>query len=296
MISVITCSIKPEICQRMLNSVAQTIGTEYEPIVFDNREKKLGLCAVYNKAAKAAKGSYLCFVHEDIVIKADNWGNELIKFAEHNNDCGAIGIAGGKCANRNFINWSASGSLIKVYDGVSSDNLDSETNLFYHYVNPDNEIFSKAVCLDGVFLFVKKNIWENNKFDEETFKEFHFYDADFSLSISQKYQNYVYFGMDIYHFSAGNVEKTFFENMYLFQKKWKYRLPYCLPGYKAPFRQELEKVKMILYLYRENGFSMIEILRRIYKINGFLFSIFFCIYFFEGWLKCRLMRLIRSEG
>ena len=290
MISIITCSIKPEICQKMLNSVSQTIGSEYETIVFDNREEKLGLCAAYNKAAKEAKGNYLCFVHEDIVIKANDWGKELIKFAEHNNDCGAIGIAGGKCANRNFINWSASGSLIKVYDGVSSDNLDSETNLFYHYVNPDNEIFSKAVCLDGVFLFVKKNIWENNKFDEETFKEFHFYDADFSLSISQKYQNYVYFGMDIYHFSAGNVERTFCKNMYLFQKKWKCKLPYYLPGYNVSFGQELGKVRDVLYLYRKNGFSMMEIFKRIYEINGFLFSIFFFVYFSIKICKSLIMR------
>ena len=295
MISVIACSVKPEICKKMFDSVSQTIGVEHETIAFDNREKKLGLCAAYNKAANEAKGDYLCFVHEDIVIKTDNWGKELIKFAEHNN-CGVIGIAGGKCANRNFTNWGLSEcNLIKIYDGANSgNNLDSETNLFYHYSNPDNEIFSKAVCLDGVFLFVRKDIWESNKFDEETFKGFHFYDADFSFSVSQKYQNYVYFGMDIYHLSGGNRERTFCENMYLFQKKWKCKLPYCLPGYKISYEQELEKVKTIFFLYRKNCFSIIEILKRIYKINGLLFSIsipiFLPIYFFIWDLKCRLKK------
>jgi len=292
MVSVITCSIKPDICQKMLESVNRTIGVEYEAIVFDNSEKKYGICKAYNEAAKEAKGDYLCFVHEDIVIKANDWGKELIKFTEHNNDCGAIGIAGGKCANRNFISWGISSSLIKVYDGVNNGNLDSTTNLFYHYSNPNNEIFSKAVCLDGVFLFVKKSVWENNKFDEEIFKNFHFYDADFSFSISQKYQNYVYFGMDIYHFSGGNIEKTFCENMYLFQKKWKYRLPYCLSGYKISFIKELRSANDVFYLYRKNGFSRIEILKKIYQINGFLFCIFFCIYFLWWWLKCKLRRLI----
>jgi len=281
MISVITCSIKPEICKRMLESVSKTIDTEYETIIFDNREKKLGLCAAYNKTAKEAKGDYLCFVHEDIVIKTQGWGRELIKFYEHNNNCGIFGIAGGKNANRNFISWDTSSCLIKVYDGVNNGGkLDLETNLFYHYLNPDNETFSKAVCLDGVFLFVKKDIWENNKFDEKTFKDFHFYDVDFSFSISQKHQNYVYFGMDIYHFSAGNVDKIFCENMYSFQKKWKSRLPYCLPKYNVSFMQELRSIKKIFYLYRRNEFSIIEIFKRIYKINGFLLSISFPIYFF----------------
>jgi len=270
MVSIITCSIKPEICQRMLNSVNQTIGVEYETIVFDNREKRFGLCAAYNNAAKEAKGDYLCFVHEDIVIETEDWGRGLIKFAENNNDCGAIGIAGGKYANRNFLSWCVPNHLIKVYDGRGSKN-----DLIYHYINPNNEIFSKAVCLDGVFLFVKKDIWENNKFDEKTFKDFHFYDADFSFSISQRYQNYVYFGMDIYHFSPGNIEKTYLENMYLFQKKWKCRLPYCLSGYNVSFRQELGTVNNIFYLYRKNGFSRIEIFKRIYKINGILFFVFF---------------------
>jgi len=288
-ISVITCSIKPEICKRMLDSVSQTIGTEYETIVFDNRETKYGICKAYNEAAKKAKGDYLCFVHEDIVIKTDGWGKDLTKFAELNNDCGVIGIAGGKYANRNFFSWCVANHLIKVYDGMGSEkSLDSENNLIYHYSNPDNEIFSKAVCLDGVFLFVKKNIWEDNMFDEETFKDFHFYDVDFSFSISQKYQNYVYFGMDIYHFSAGNIGKLFCENMYLFQKKWKYRLPHCLPGYKVSFEQELGNINNIIHLYKKNAFSRIEIFKRIYKINGFLFS----TYFLARSLKCRLRRLI----
>jgi len=293
MISVITCSINPEICQRMLDSVSQTIGAEHETIVFDNRERKLGICEAYNKAADKANGDYLCFVHEDIVIKTDNWGKELIKFIERNNDCGVIGIAGGKSANRNFISWwNVLGYLINVYDGAhSGDNLDPETNLFYHYSNPNNEIFSKAVCVDGVFLFVKKSIWENNKFDEKTFKGFHLYDADFSFSISQRYQNYVYFGMDVHHFSRGSIEKTFCENMYLFQKKWKCRLPYCLPGYKVSVGQELEKVNNMLSLYRKNGFSRMEILKRIYRTNGLLFFIFFSVHFLIRSLKCGLRHI-----
>jgi len=275
MISVITCSIKPEICKRMLDSVSQTIGVEHETIVFDNRETKYGLCKAYNEAAKNAKGDYLCFAHEDIVIKTKGWGEKLTEFAEQSDKCGIIGVAGGRCAKRNFIDYGGPDRLIKIYDpGNFGNNLDPETNLFYHYSNPNNELFSKVVCLDGVFLFVKKSIWKNNKFDEETFKGFHFYDADFSFSISQKYQNYIYFGMDIYHFSSGNVEKTFCENMYLFQKKWKDRLPYCLPGYKISFMEELRRASQSFFLYRKNGFSKTESFRRIYEINDILFFIF----------------------
>jgi glycosyltransferase involved in cell wall biosynthesis len=271
----------------MLESVSQTIGVEYEPIVFDNREKKYGICKAYNEAAKEAKGDYLCFVHEDVVIKTDSWGKEIVKFIELNNGCGAIGIAGGKYANKNFTGWNVSERLIKVHDGIS-DNFD-ENDLVYKYDNPNNEIFSRAVCLDGVFLFVKKEIWENNKFDEETFKGFHFYDADFTFSVSQKYQNYVYFGLDIYHFSEGNRERTFCENMYIFQKKWKNRLPYCLPEYKIFFREELRKAYLVFSLYRKNNFSRMESFKRIYEINGISFGILFSIFFLLKILKNRLV-------
>jgi glycosyltransferase involved in cell wall biosynthesis len=257
----------------MFDSISRTIGMEYEAIVFNNREKKYGICKAYNEAAKGAKGDYLCFAHEDIVIKTNAWGRELVKFAEQNCGCGAIGIAGGKWTNRNFFGWWSSDFLIKIHDGSDSDkqnNLD-ESDLIYKYANPNNEVFSKAVCLDGVFLFVKKDIWENNKFDEDTFRGFHFYDADFTFSISQKYQNYVYFGIDIYHFSKGKADRAFYENMFLFQKKHKKKLPYYLPNDNFSFRQKIKaecrNMRSIYRLYRENGFSCLQSLYRVLYIN-----------------------------
>jgi len=275
MISIITCSIKPDICQRMLDSICDTIGVEYEAIVFDNREKKYGICKAYNEAAREAKGDFLCFVHEDIVVKTNAWGKELIKFTEQTDNCGVIGIAGGKYAQRNFTTWCVYDHLINIYDARNRKQNYCEKDLIYQNKNPNGELFSEAVCLDGVFLFVKKSVWANNKFDEETFKGFHFYDADFTFSISQKRQNYVYFGIDIYHFSYGNIERIFCENMYLFQRKWKHKLPYCLPRYKVSFGDELQEAHSVFSLYKTNGFSRVECFKRIYEINGiFFFAVF----------------------
>ena len=144
-------------------------------------------------------------------------------------------------------------------------------------MNSNNENFSKVACMDEVFLFVKKEIWQEYRFDEKIFKDFHFYDTDFSVAIAQKYQNYVYFEMDVYHLSPGYVEKTYCENMYLFQKKWRNRLPYCLPGYKFSFQGESRMANDMVSLYRKNGFSKIEIFKRIYKVNGILFFMYFLV-------------------
>jgi len=279
MISVISCSIKPDVCKKMLESVHKTIGTEYETLIFDNREKKHGICRVYNESAKKAVGKYLCFVHEDIIFKTNGWGQELVKFSTQNTDCGAIGVAGGKWANRNFISWYVPDHLIKIHDDRNNKRNYCENDLVYQYTNPNCEIFSTAVCIDGVFLFVKKDIWEKNLFDESTFKEFHFYDADFTFSISQQYQNYVYLDMDVYHFSAGNIERTYCENMYLFQKKWKRRLPYCLPGYNVSFDEEFKMANKVFSLYKSNGVSITEIFKRIYEINGGIFLVYLFLKF-----------------
>ena len=52
------------------------------------------------KLQKKAKGDYLCFVHEDIVIKTNGWGKDLVKFTAQNSTCGVVGVAGGKYAYR----------------------------------------------------------------------------------------------------------------------------------------------------------------------------------------------------
>ena len=41
-VSIIVCSMRPELCEQMLVSIEKTIGIDHEAIVFDNREKGLG--------------------------------------------------------------------------------------------------------------------------------------------------------------------------------------------------------------------------------------------------------------
>ena len=272
MISLITCSIKPDVCKKMLDSVSKTIGTEYEAIVFDNREKQYGICKAYNEAANNANGDYLCFVHEDIEIKSNDWGKNLMEFVDRTEKCGAIGLAGGHFVPQNFVCWMVNRtSPMNLYDPSPSDNQEYK----HIYYNPDNEVFSKVVCIDGVFMFVKKSVWEANQFDESAFKGFHFYDADFSLAVAHEYQNYVYFGMEVHHFSGGNMDKSYCEDMFLFQKKWKNSLPFSLPGYKVSIWEELNQAENVFYVLRKNGFSILESLQRICQINGVLFVILF---------------------
>jgi glycosyltransferase involved in cell wall biosynthesis len=231
MISLIVSSVTPDLRKRLSDSVAVTIGVDYELKVFDNSKDSFGLCKVYNMLAEQAKGDYLCFIHEDLLIKTIGWGEELENFVDSNQDCGVIGLCGCTKITKMFTGWwaQAAGDLRQGY--FSSNQYPQGFPDCYNVCNknPDNELFSKVLIVDGMFLFVKKKVWEEHKFDEQTFNRFHFYDADFSFSVAQNHQNYVYHGMLSYHYKPHqaingpklSICKDFYEDARQFAAKWR---------------------------------------------------------------------------
>ena len=279
-ISVITCSVNPELCNQMLESVKNTIGTDFETIIFDNREKKLGICQVYNICAKKASFSYLCFIHEDVILSTtiQHWGVQMIEFAEVTPKCGVIGFAGGTIAARNYIGWWCdTKGRYRYYDSGINGKSRNISDLSYQYNNPENEEFAKVVTLDGFFLFVSKKIWKENPFDEEMIKGFHFYDADFSFSVAQRHQNYACLITDIYHFSSGNRDRAYYENVRIFQKKWRDKLPYIIGKQKVDLIEEINCARELFIRTLENGFTVKDNIKHLLAINGLFFSFIFCL-------------------
>jgi hypothetical protein len=272
-ISVIVCSIKPELCDQMLESVKNTIGINFETIIFDNREKGYGICQVYNHCAQKAIFPYLCFVHEDIIIPTQDWGKNMVAFAERTQNCGIIGFAGGTIAKKNFRRWERGRN--RFYDLAGSRTPTGEFRL--KYSNPGNKEFAEVVTLDGLFMFASREIWKNNPFDEDRIKGFHFYDADFSLGIAQKYQNYVCMTADIYHFSAGKPDKAFYENAMVFQKKWKKELPVIIGEQKITFMEEIDSATVLLVHSIQHGIGIRHSIKHLLEINGLGFSIFLLV-------------------
>jgi hypothetical protein len=230
MISVIICSINPERCDKLLKNISETIGIEYETIVFDNRNEQWGLCRVYNHCAGKAVFPFLCFIHEDIYIDTINWGKKIIEFIYETPGCGVIGFAGGTQARKNFRSWwgeAGDETRMNVFDGYNGkDYSNIRLNyIYYRYSNPNAEKHSHVLCIDGLFQFVKKTIWEEIKYDESLFSGFHFYDNDFSFAVSEKYNNYVLFDFNIFHDSPGRANSEYIKNMFIFQNKWKNKLP-----------------------------------------------------------------------
>jgi len=283
MISIIVCSINPTRCNKLLNNISETIGIEYETIVFDNRNKKWSICKVYNNCAERARFPFLCFIHEDVYIDTKSWGKKIIEIIEKIPNCGLIGFAGGIQARKNFCSWWTSETRVNIHDGFNGKNHPclKENYNWYYYSNPNSEDYSRVLCIDGLFQFIKKKIWEEIKYDEYIFSGFHFYDVDFSFAVAEKYNNYIIFGIDTFHDSHGYINSEYLNNMFLFQNKWKNKLPKDISNNdilktKEKLKNIISELKdafTIFILCKNEHFDLKKYFLQIYKINGLLFLV-----------------------
>lgn len=223
MISIITCSVRPERLAQLKENIRETIGaaTPYELIAIDNASGGRSIAAAYNYGASQAKYPCLLFIHEDAGFITHNWGEEIIaKLADP--ECGVIGFAGCKI-------------MYKIPGGWGMDPQHSVINLVecgkkLSWHSDPSVPFTRVISLDGFALFCRRDVWAEFPFDEKAITGFHCYDIDFTITIAQKYANYVCNDILPYHNSAGNFDKTWLEaTMKIFEEKWQYKLPMTTP-------------------------------------------------------------------
>lgn len=218
MISILTCGYKPQNREKLEKSIRNTIQYDHEFLYHDNRITSIGICEAYNRLAKKAKGNYLCFVHEDVEFLETGWGANLI---ENLKSCDVIGVAGGKYKALTPSGWSISGhNCIKMsqYYGNKSASLLLEEDF-------QNEVLEDVVCIDGVFIAMRKFVFDEVQFDELNFKGFHGYDYDFCLSARKKFKLCVAKNISILHYSEGRNDKSWLEAQIAVTQKHKSVLP-----------------------------------------------------------------------
>lgn len=219
-LSIIVCSVKPEMANELRDNVEKTIGIDYEMIVFDNRQTGKGICEVYNECAEKATGEYLLFVHEDVVFHTSNWGEIIVKKLQEPT-CGVIGFAGSAVKYGYEYGWQ----------GVRRF---THKNYLAGYKikggglrqSPHTEDFVPVICLDGMCLFARRDVWHKCKFDAHTFGGFHSYDTDFTTQTTLAgYTNYVCHSVKMKHLSAGNFSEVWYDSVKKYLNKWGTKLP-----------------------------------------------------------------------
>jgi len=91
--------------------------------------------------------------------------------------------------------------------------------------NQQNEL-DDVVCIDGVFMFTKKEIFKYCGFDDKLLTHFHGYDIDFSLQVFfQSFRVIVDRGILLAHYSNGNyIGQNTIANRKV-GRKWLKKLP-----------------------------------------------------------------------
>lgn len=240
MISIIVCSRDKKLLHKLETNIAATINVAYEIISVDNSENRYSICEAYNIGGIKAKYNILCFIHEDIIIKTPNWGNKLLQHFESNTAFCVIGFAGSNYKSIIPSPWYAAGE-----NTIRSNIFQISNNIEIHdLVNPEEETISEVVVLDGVWLTVKKDIFNKVLFNEELLKGFHGYDLDFSIRASNHCKLAVIYDVDIIHASTGSFENEWLEaqlKVDSFLNK-KYGIPYYATNkIKNELQEKLDK-------------------------------------------------------
>lgn len=215
MISIIISSYDSENFDTIRNNISATCGVNYELIKVEN-PNLMGICEAYNKGAAQAQYDNLLFIHEDVIFHTNNWGQLLIHHLSNKN-VGVLGIAGSSYVPKVPTGWYLINEEYNYKNYIQNNK--QRTN---QTIKTMNLLYAKVFALDGVFLAVKKSVYEEFLFGEDV-KGFHGYDLDFSLRVATKYDNYVLGDIIIEHFSLGNPDKTWFDNNIQIRKKINHR-------------------------------------------------------------------------
>jgi len=239
MISIIICSARAKDLQEVKLNIAETIGVPYEIIAYDNSDGKRGICELYNNGTRQARFDTICFMHEDIEIKTENWGNIVLNIFSENREIGVIGVAGGgykalapsgwycveyNSPDRYFQNF-LQGFKYKIQEEI------------YAYNNPYQQKLSEVVCVDGMWFCTKKSVLKDKTFDEDMLKSFHGYDVDFCLGVFRKHKIVVTYDILMKHFSEGNFNKSWLNELLKVHSKWSKHLPLTIT--KSPSEVDL---------------------------------------------------------
>lgn len=201
-------------------NIEKTVGCEYELVVVDNTQTHYPIAKAYNIGAAKAKYPYLLFAHEDIEFYTQGWG-KTIEDKLKEPDCGVIGFAGATVKTKTYSGWDC-----RIYNKLYFNYHSPHHNKIDHYKKNQNSDFDQVVNLDGLAMFVRREVWEQYPFDEVNLTGFHCYDLDFSMTIARHYHNYVCQNVDVLHKSDGSYSKEWTEaTVRLHDEKWNEYLP-----------------------------------------------------------------------
>ena len=169
----------------------------YEIIAIDNTTNAFkSAAAALNYGSRQAKGEVLVYSHQDIYLKRSN---ELGKFVQ----------AIKKCKIGTIVGTQGVKEPSKIYySNISCADEDVQS-----LKNDYSEKLYEVSCVDEGFFGMKRETWDELKFNEEICDNWHLYCVEMCLH-ARKNGNKVYvFPSQLHHFSMGSISLGYMKNL-----------------------------------------------------------------------------------
>jgi hypothetical protein len=273
MISVIISTTNAAYLKNVSENIEQTIGVPYELLTYQNANGEKGLCEIYNQGVNDAQYGVLCFMHDDIDIKTSNWGGTILSSFNDDPELGLIGISGCDYKSVTLSGWYCRYEGSEYCRLIQSYRDKTKPGAYQYYNTKNYQHLAPVATVDGAWFCTTKKIAQECRFDNITFKGFHSYDIDFSLSVSKKYKVAVTFDVLIEHFSEGNFDKTWYTEALKLHAKWNLQLPINTGNYSKSEMYKIERATFIFYLKRamDVNCTLVELSKPLW-LNGAFFK------------------------
>lgn len=184
MFSVVCVYNNPKILNKYLLPNLELQENSYQLILLDNTQHQYKSAAeALNQGAKQATNEYIMFVHQDMDLSSSSWLREVEEVIESLPEVGVVGVVGTR----------GQGNPSNMQHGQPPK--PAGTRQLDH---PE-----RVETVDECLAITPRELFEKFQFDPEVCSGWHFYMADYCLTLKKKgYQNYV-IPQYCYHRSEG---------------------------------------------------------------------------------------------
>jgi hypothetical protein len=196
-------------------------NTQYDLILIDNKNSSYKSAAqAYNEASAKAKGEYLMFIHQDVLLPYPNWLKEVENTLSTISNLGIAGVAGMRqpifitdfdLFVRYYLLEQLNFSKVWYYNYARGNVYHGREKKFWRGKFISDCLSTRT--LDELLLIIPAKVFENSKFDEMTCDGWHLYGVDYSLSEYQKGRDVCVLPYSVVHLSTGNVNKAYFRTL-----------------------------------------------------------------------------------
>lgn len=210
------------------------------------------LAEAYNRGAAMATGDILVFSHDDIALLTPDFAPRL---QAHLAAYDGIGVCGAK--QLVGPHWEQAGR--PHLQGQILHRRPAEAGLLLLAAGCAQPVMEGVQGLDGVFIAVRRRVWETVRFDEDTFDGFHLYDLDFSFRAALAGFNLaVPLDLLLRHDSLGRYDAAWRVYAQRFERKFAQRLappPAVCAGSIGVRLNSVDEARLVLAGLRHFGFG-----------------------------------------